>query len=93
MALEDFLDSEVGIAVAATAVALSPRMRALLRRGAVYGLATAMKAGDSLSTAARGVAGEVQQTAASTMQDAQAVSANTKGAARGARATRTTKPE
>ena len=54
-------------------------VRGLLRRGAVYGLATAMRAGDSVSTAARGVAGEVQQTAASTVQEAQAVFADAKG--------------
>jgi hypothetical protein len=93
MALEDFFDSEVGIAVAATAVVLSPRMRALLRRGAVYGLATAMKATDSVSTAARGVAGEVQQTAASAVQEAQAASTDAKTTARGGRASRTTPAE
>ena len=37
MALEDFLDSEVAVAVAATAALASPRVRGVLRRGAVYG--------------------------------------------------------
>jgi hypothetical protein len=50
MALEDFVDSEVGIAVAATAVVLSPQVRGFLRRGAVYGLAGLMKAGDERRT-------------------------------------------
>jgi len=63
MALEDFADSEVGIAIAATAVVLSPQVRNLLRRGAVYALAGVMKAGDAVGGAARGVAGEVQNTA------------------------------
>ena len=59
MALDDFLDSEVAVAVAATAVALSPRARRVLRRGAVYGVAGALKAGDVLTAAARGVASGV----------------------------------
>lgn len=59
MALDDYLDSEVAIAVAATAVALSPRVRRLVRRGAVYGVAGALKASDVVSAAARGVASGV----------------------------------
>jgi hypothetical protein len=56
MALDDFLESEVAVAVAATAVALSPRVRRVLRRGAVYGVAGALKATDVVTAAARGVA-------------------------------------
>jgi hypothetical protein len=56
MALEDFADREVGIAAAATAVLLSPRVRDVARRGAVYGLAGAMKAGDLAVSTARGAA-------------------------------------
>jgi hypothetical protein len=56
MALDDFLDSEVAVAVAATAVALSPRARRVLRRGAVYGVAGVLKATDVATAAARGVA-------------------------------------
>jgi hypothetical protein len=56
MALDDFLDSEVAVAVAATAVALSPRVRRVLRRGAVYGVAGVLKATDVATAAARGVA-------------------------------------
>jgi hypothetical protein len=59
MALDDFLDSEVAVAVAATAVALSPRARKLVRRGAVYGVAGALKATDVVTAAARGVASGV----------------------------------
>jgi hypothetical protein len=63
MALDDFATSEVGIAVAATAVALSPGVRRTLRRGVVVGLAAIMKAGDTMAGAARGAANEIQQTA------------------------------
>ena len=63
MALEDFASSEVGIAVAATALALSPGVRRTVRRGAVVGLAALMKAGDAVASTARGAANEIQQTA------------------------------
>ena len=55
MALDDMMESEVGLAVVATAAAISPRARNILRRGAVYGLAGALKAGDVVVGAARGV--------------------------------------
>ena len=66
MALDDFLDSEVAVAVAATAAALSPRTRRLLRRGAVYGVAGALKATDVVTAAARGVASGVSSEGART---------------------------
>ena len=59
MALDDFLESEVAVAVAATAVALSPGVRRWVRRGAVYGVAGALKATDVVTAAARGVASGV----------------------------------
>ncbi len=65
MALEDYLESEVVVAVAATAAVLSPRVRRVLRRGAVYGLAGVLMAGDAVSSAARNVAPGVQQASAS----------------------------
>jgi hypothetical protein len=56
MALDDYLDSEVAVAVAATAAVLSPGFRRVLRRGAVYGVAGVLKATDVATAAARGVA-------------------------------------
>lgn len=64
MALEDYLESEVVVAVAATAAVFSPRVRKVLRRGAVYGLAGVLMAGDAVSSAARNVTPGVQQAAA-----------------------------
>jgi hypothetical protein len=55
MELDDYVDARVGVAVAATALAFSPRVRDVLRRGAVYGLAGAFAAGDALSALARGI--------------------------------------
>lgn len=54
MALDDMMQTEVGVAAAAVAAVASPRARNVLRRGAVYGLAGAMKAGDVAFGVARG---------------------------------------
>ena len=70
MALEEYLESEVVVAIAATAVALSPRARRLVRRGAVYGLAGALMAGDAVAAFARGAVRGAQQAAASTADSA-----------------------
>jgi hypothetical protein len=93
MALDDYFESEVGIAVAATAIVLSPQLRGWLRRGAVYGLAAALKAGDAVSSAARGVATEVQSTAAASVDAAKQTTDDAKVMARGSRTTRSTQAE
>ena len=67
MAIEEYLESEVAVAVAATAVALSPRARRVLRRGVVYGLAGALKAGDAISSFGRATARGAQDATASTV--------------------------
>jgi hypothetical protein len=56
MALDDYFDSEVAVAVAVTAAALSPGFRRVLRRGAVYGVAGVLKATDVATAGARGIA-------------------------------------
>lgn len=66
MALDDYVESEVAIAVAVTAAALSPRVRGILRTGAVYGLAGVFAAGDAIGAFARGVGRGAQQAAAAT---------------------------
>lgn len=65
MALEDFMDREVGIAVAVTAAVASPKVRGVLRRGAVYGLAGILKAGDAVTAVARGVRRGAQEASVS----------------------------
>jgi hypothetical protein len=52
-AFDDFVESEVAVAAAATAALFSPRVRGLLRAGAVYGLAGLLTAGDTISSLAR----------------------------------------
>ena len=54
MGFNDYVNTETGFMTAATAAAVSPRARHLLRRGAVYGLAGMMRAGDVVAAAARG---------------------------------------
>ena len=52
-AFDDFVESEVAVAAAATAALFSPRVRGLLRGGAVYGLAGLLTAGEMFSSVAR----------------------------------------
>jgi hypothetical protein len=93
MALEDYFESEVGIAVAATAIAFSPQVRGWLRRGAVYGLAAALKAGDAVSSTARGAAAQVQNTAAAGVDAAKQTTDDAKVIARGNKTSRSTQAE
>ena len=65
MALDEYLESEVVVAVAATAVALSPRVRRVLRRGVVYGLTGALMAGDAITSFGRAAARGAQDATAS----------------------------
>ena len=89
MALEDFLDSEVAVAVAATAALASPRVRGVLRRGAVYGLAGLMTAGDTISSFAHGVANGAQQTASAAATRVRETAPQPQGAAEGEERRRT----
>ncbi|MDP9479936.1 MAG: hypothetical protein M3R38_30450 [Actinomycetota bacterium] len=93
MALEDYLESEVVVAVAATAAILSPRVRGVLRRGAVYGLAGVLRAGDAISSAAPTVSQGAQQAAASAASAVQDVAEQARVAAEGTPDARTTEGE
>jgi hypothetical protein len=64
MAMDDFIEPEVAIAVAVTAAVASPPVRKVLRRGLVYGLAGLLVAGDKVAGAAREIARSAQQAAA-----------------------------
>jgi hypothetical protein len=63
MAVEDYLDPEVAVAVAVTAAVASPRARRVMRRGAVLGMAGVLKAGDALGSFAQGVGRGARQAA------------------------------
>ncbi len=55
MALEDFLEPEVAVTAVVTAAIFSPRARKLIRRGAVYGMAGLLIAGDAVASFANSV--------------------------------------
>jgi phage tail tape-measure protein len=55
------IEREIALAVGATAVALSPKARSVARKGAVYGLAGALKVGDMVSSTARGAGRGAQE--------------------------------
>lgn len=90
MALDDFVNPEVGIAVAATALVTSPAARNVMRRGLVYGLAGVMRLGDAASSTARGMADNAQQVAASTGSAVQEAAAEARTGTRGRKAARDT---
>jgi hypothetical protein len=52
---DDFFESEVAVAVAATAAVFSPRVRGVLRQGLVYGVAGATVAARTVGGATRTV--------------------------------------
>jgi hypothetical protein len=77
MALDDYVEPEVGVAVAVTAVVsaavASPRVRKALRRGTVYGLAGLMMAYDKVSALAHNAARSAREMAGSVQDEAQNV--------------------
>ena len=83
MALEDFADPEVGLAIAATALLASPKARNFLRQGAVFGLAALIRAGDAMGNAARGAASGVQQVASDGAQAVQQTTTEARTTPRG----------
>ncbi len=73
MGVDKFFNREVGIAVAVTALATSPRVRQAVRQGAIYGLASAMAARDRAQVVARRAAEEAQRLSASAVEAAHSV--------------------
>ncbi|MGH2509127.1 MAG: hypothetical protein ACRDHZ_17245 [Ktedonobacteraceae bacterium] len=61
MALDDYFEPEVAVTAVVTAALFSPRARKLIRRGAVYGIAGLLKAGDAVTTFAGSVKQGVQE--------------------------------
>jgi hypothetical protein len=57
----DLFDKEVVMAVGATAALMSERARRVLRRGAVYGIAGVMSAGEAVTAAARSVGRDAER--------------------------------
>jgi hypothetical protein len=57
----DLFDKEVVMAVGATAALMSERARRVLRRGAVYGIAGVMSAGEAVTAAAKSVGRDAER--------------------------------
>lgn len=66
MALDDYLEPEVAVTAVVAAAIFSPQGRQILRKGAVYGLAGVLVAGDALSTAGRNLGQGLQRAGAAT---------------------------
>ncbi|GAC1403574.1 MAG: hypothetical protein NVSMB49_21210 [Ktedonobacteraceae bacterium] len=81
MALEDYLEPEVAVTAVVVAAVFSPRARQIIRRGAVYGLAGIMVAGDALASAGRSIGRGVQAAAAAAAQSATAATTQSATAA------------
>jgi hypothetical protein len=81
MSLDDLLEPEVVIAVGITAAIMSPPVRKVMRKGAVYGLAGMLMLGDKVAAMAKGVSQGAQNLAASAKETVQ------EGAARAERQT------
>jgi len=77
MALEDYLEPEVAIAVAVTAAVSSPPVRKAIRKGAVYGLAGLLIARDKVMA----VASEAKQGIKGAQKPEAAAPADTEAAA------------
>lgn len=78
MNAKDYMKPEVGVAVAVTAALTSPRVRGILRRGAVYGMAGVLMAGDVIASAARSTTRAAQKAAASAESAGQAATEQAK---------------
>ena len=59
--MADLFDKEVVMAVGATAALMSERTRRVLRRGAVYGIAGVMSAGEAVASAAKSVGRDAER--------------------------------
>ncbi|HLI69213.1 MAG TPA: hypothetical protein VKV19_05595 [Ktedonobacteraceae bacterium] len=81
MALEDYLEPEVAVAAVVTAAIFSPRARKFIRRGAVYGMAGILKAGDAVTSFASSIRQGVQEAGASTRHAVPKSEAATEGSA------------
>lgn len=73
MALDDFMEPEVAVTAAVAAAVFSPKVRNVIRRGLVYGMAGVLIAGDAVTSFARSVGKGVQEAGASAANSAQSM--------------------
>lgn len=58
----DFVEPEIAVTAAITALICSPRVRKVIRKGLVYGMAGVITVGDTLTSFAKSVGQGMQQT-------------------------------
>ena len=93
MALEDFLEPEVAATAVVVAAVVSPQGRKIIRRGAVYGLAGILVAGDAIASVGRSVGRGVQTASVAASQAASNVSQRARTATTAATTNTTTPPQ
>ena len=65
MALDDYMEPEVAVTAVVAAAVFSPKVRNVIRRGLVYGMAGVLIAGDAITSMARSVGQGIQEAGAS----------------------------
>jgi hypothetical protein len=88
--LDDLMSTESAFVAAATAAIFSPRTRETMRRGAVIGVAGALRAGDVVVGAARGVARGVSGGQSGASANGQSRSRSATSSRRSSRSSRST---
>jgi hypothetical protein len=63
MGVDDLFEKEVVLAVGTTAALMSGRARRVIRRGAVYGIAGVISAGETVASAAKRVGRDAERVA------------------------------
>jgi hypothetical protein len=81
MEVDDFVEPEIAVTAAVTAALFSPKVRGLLRKGLVRGLAGAMIVGDTVTSFTRSVGQGIQEAGASNPKAAQGVQAESQAPA------------
>ncbi|HEX7737494.1 MAG TPA: hypothetical protein VF458_21780 [Ktedonobacteraceae bacterium] len=70
MEIEDFAEPEIALTAALTAAICSPRVRGIMRKGLVYGIAGVLAAGEVVTSLAKSVGQGVQQASDAAVQEA-----------------------
>ncbi len=80
MALEDYMEPEVAVTAVVVAAIASPKARQVLRRGAVYGLAGILTAGDAIASVGKSIGRGVQAASSTGRPEATSEAAGTREA-------------
>jgi hypothetical protein len=93
MAIEDYLEPEIAVTAVVVAAVFSPGARRLIRRGAVYGMAGVLIAGDAVTSVAKSFGRGVQQAGVAAAGAAQNAASQAKEKAAATEGNTTVTPE